>query len=200
MTIMTPFHATVRKLLTPVIYINLCAMLLSGPWLLLKGSLGSIWPAVLGLMISPFLFPVLLLPGAILAGIMNLASKSHPRLADFMTLSSVGYIVILLSLYASVSLRFVDSFLIEPTLIPAAIWGVAGGIAPWAIHASNDRDNIFFTGLVMMMQATAVIVVTITTFYDIGFWMTFLSFWAIMGTMVWIEAGYEAWMLKRKKN
>jgi hypothetical protein len=190
------FSDIVKKSLTPIIYINVAGMAFGALSLIWMGYFGNAWPGFVGLFASPLVFPFLLLPAGILTGLMAITMKSHPKLEKVLTVISVLYIVTLLSLYTITAFYF----LVGTPTIPAAIYAVCSAVLPWAIFAAKDRQNIFFTGLVLMMQLSAIVLVGL----NVALRLTDFTqkFWIIWGTMMFcvcVEALYEKIMLDRKK-
>lgn len=190
------FSDIVQKSLTPIIYINVTGMVFGALSLIWSGNFHNAWPAFAGLLMSPVIFPFLLVPAGILTGIMAITLKTHPKLEKVLTVVSVLYIVTLLSLYTIAAFYFLVG---APTL-PAAIYAVCSAVAPWAIFAAKDRQNIFFTGLVLMMQLSALVLVGLNVALRLtDFTQKFLIIWGTMMFCVCIEALYEKIMLDRKK-
>ncbi len=193
------FTDIVKKSLTPLLYINMAAMGFSGLSLVWWGFLGSAGPGFIGLFTSPIVFPLLLLPAAILSGMLRLAMNSqvHPAIEKGLTFLSVIYLVSVLSGYTVMCFYF----LVGAPEIPAATYAVSSAVLPWLIFASKDRENAFFTGLVIMMQISALLLVALNVILRLDdFERKFWIIWGIMMTCVGVEAMVEKISMDLKKR
>jgi hypothetical protein len=185
----------VKKSLDPLVNINLAGMAVGAIWLVYRNRLGAAWPGVLGLVLSPVIFPMLLIPAAFFAGMMTILEKSNKLLEALMKLLSVLYLITMMSFYEVLMFYFLTG---SPEK-PASIYAVAAGVAPWAALARQDRDNLFFTGLILMMQVSAIVLVVFNeTFRLKDFDVKFLIIWSTMVLLVTIQALYEKLVLERK--
>lgn len=179
-------------------YLNLGAMVVSGVWLTTQGYIFAVWPAVLVLLFSPFIFPILILPAAMCAGIMHLFGQAKPLLSRVMTVLSVGYLVLAFTFYSMLLFRMMAEPIATPAnFIAAMVYGVAAALAPWTILAVKDRDNLFFIGLVIMAEVTSIIVMVAAVSLHWGFWVSAFAFWGILTGLVSLQALYERVFLKK---
>lgn len=184
----------VQKSLSPLIYASLIGMVASGAWLVSLGMMMQIWMPVLILVFAPFVLPALMIPAAFAAGVMRVVEKVYPRVSKVMGFLSLAYLVTLLSFYAAGVFYCVKGV---PAPLPAAVFAVTGSTAPWFILAAKDRENVFFTGLIIMMMLTALALVgLIMTVHVAAFWGQFFVFWYILGAMVMLQALYEKLFLE----
>lgn len=179
----------------PLVGLNCGIMFLSGAWLIIEGGIGIVWPAFLGLMLSWFVFPFLLAPAGILAGIMRVLAHSHPRTAKGMAVASMAWLAFVLSLYVTGSIAF-------STLSAAGIlYGISAGIAPWALFNLKDRSNLFFTGLVLMTELAAIVFTVLNVSYGpTSFWGGLASIFGLVLLMLGLQALYERFVLLRKSG
>lgn len=192
------FSAIVKKSLTPLMIVNIAAMVISGVWLTVNGFIFAVWPAVLALLFSPLIFPILILPAAMFAGIMQLMGQAKPVLGKVMAFLSIGYLVLAFTFYIMLLFRMMADPLGSPVnVIPAMVFGVTAALAPWTVLAAKDRDNLFFTGLVWMAELTAVIVMCCAVPFGWKFWFSAMVFLGIMAGMVLVQALYEKMFLKK---
>jgi hypothetical protein len=188
----------VKKSLTPLLVVNIAAMVASGVWLTAKGYILAVWPAVLALLFSPLIFPILILPAAMCAGIMQLMGQAKPLLGKVMAFMSVAYLVLAFTFYIMLLFRMMAGPLGYPAdVIPAMVFGVTAALAPWTVLAAKDRENIFFTGLVLMAELTAVIVMCCAVPFGWKFWFSAFVFLGILTGMVLLQALYEKIFLKK---
>lgn len=187
----------VKKSLTPLIYVNIVVMAFGGLSLLWMTG-GYAWMGFLALFFSPVCFPILLLPAGILTGLMHLALKSQTaRLEKVLTVLSLCYLVSVLSAYTVLCFYF----LVGAPQVPAAMYAVSSAVLPWAIFAAKDRDNVFFTGLVIMMQFSALVLVALNVALRLDdFEQKFWIIWGVMMFCVGVEALVERIAQDRKKR
>ncbi len=184
----------IRKGLTPVIYANFALMALSGLWLLSVGAWGALWPGIFILMLSFIVFPLLMLPAAFFAGVMQALAPMNAWASRAAMLASLGYLSVLMALAGALSFHNVEGLTATSAKLPALVWAVAAGFAPWALFASKDRGNVFFTGVVFAAQLGAVIA-AIAGWY--GFWASFLCIGVFMIAILLAEAFYEEFFLEK---
>lgn len=189
----------VKKSLTPLLYINVVGMAFGGLSLIWTTGFGYAGPGFLGLFMSPLVFPFLLLPAGILTGIMHLMLKSQMKhwMEKVLTVLSLIYLVSVLCGYTVACFYF----LAGAPQAPAAVYAVTSSVLPWAIFASKDRDNVFFTGLVLMMQLSAIVLVALNVALRLDdFTQKFWIIWGVMMFCVSVEALFERIMMDRKKS
>lgn len=189
----------VKKTLTPLLYINLVVMAFAGLTLVYWGYLGAAGPGFFGLFLSPIAFPFLLLPVAILTGMLRLSMKSeaHPVLDKALTVLSIAYIAAVLSAWTVLMFYF----LVGAPEVPAAMYAVASSVLPWLIFAAKDRENVFFTGQVIMLQVSALVLVALNVALRLSDPLQkFGIIWAFMMVCAGVEALVENIMLDIKKK
>jgi hypothetical protein len=190
------FSTVIRKSLSPLIYANLAAMVIAGGFLAAQGYISAIWPAIIALIFSPLILPLYLFPAAFFAGMMQVVSLAYPRVSKFMALVSTLYMVTAFALYCMGTIYLMTAVMgREPWA--AFFFGVAAGIAPFAILAAKDRDNLFFTGLVWMAKICSLVVMALVLLKNIAPWHGFWIFWGLMAAMVGAQALYEKIFLKK---
>ncbi len=193
------FASLIRKSLTPLIYANLAAMVIAGGWLAAQGYISSIWPAIIALIFSPLILPLYLFPAAFFAGMMQVVSLAYPRVSKFMALVSTLYMITAFAMYAMGTIYLMYGVM-EREPLAAFFFGVAAGVAPFAILAAKDRDNLFFTGLVWMEKLCAVVVMLLALLKGIAPWHGFWIFWCLMAAMVGAQALYEKIFMKKTET
>ena len=142
--------------LTPMLAVNGAGMLLSGGYIVFAGNWYGLWIPLFGFFLSPVIFPLLLRPAAIFARIMYLVQSARPRLGLVIHALSVGWIVFVMAAYAAIVFQFIAPQIAGATRIAAIVWAVAASVAPWALLARGDRENVMFTGFVLLLQAGCV--------------------------------------------
>jgi hypothetical protein len=188
--------ALVKKSLDWILWTDLACMVVGGLFMLYGGSLSGAWPGFLGLVMGPLLLPFILLPAAILAGLMNMLGKNNPRAERIFQTLSVLYLVSAMAGYET---------LIYWTLSgahpknAAIIFALGAGIAPWAAHARQDRENLFYTGLIIMMQVAAIVLDAVNEIFRLkDFELKFLIIWGTMLVLVGLQVVYEKMFLVKK--
>jgi hypothetical protein len=132
-------------------------MAASGGLLLTKGLWQPLWICVMVFVFSPLLFPMIMIPAAFFSGAMQAAQQPAPRLAKVLHIASVGYLVLVLSFWTEAAFDSVSLLTAAGGYLKIAglVWALSGTVAPWAVFARNDRDNLFFTSLVLMLQVSS---------------------------------------------
>lgn len=194
------FSTLVRKSLTPLIALNAISMAASGGYLLFQGVWVPLWPAVLMIFLSPVVFPLLMFPAAFFAGVMRVAGEHYSKTSRIMAILSGGWLITILTAYVMTILHVTEPVLSGETLFPALIWSVSASVMPWAILALKDRDNVFFTGLVLMTQLSAIAAFLAAFSWALDYWQTFGLFWVLMVALVLIEMAVETISFRRRRK
>jgi len=184
----------VRASQTPLLYANLVVAAGAGVYLAATGYVTTVWPFIVGLLFSPIVFPLLLTPVGLFAGMAHLLSQAKPGVARFLNILSVGTLVTVMAGVCVLVLRLVyDVATVQPI---AAVYGVAIALSAWALLALKDRQNLFFTGMLWMTQITAIVIAyfMMTLQWDAA--TTFWSFWIAMVALVLLQTAYEAMFIK----
>lgn len=174
------FHNLVKKTLVPLAVLNGVAMVGSGVWLILLDVWQVAWTGVLGLMFSPFLFPFLMFPGAIFAGLMGQVPPSQPRKADVLMVCAALCFTATLAAYTIFLLIMASGAFNGATLLPAVIWALSAAVLPWCILGLKDRDNSFFISLLLLMQVMSIATAVLGFQLALGWWTAFFVMWGLM--------------------
>lgn len=189
------FSTLLRKSLTPLLAVNLTIMIGAGVLLVVRGYSFAVWQATLAFLASPFLLPIFVLPAAMAAGVMRLMEKAKPGFAKFLGLLSLAWLVALMTFYVVLIFRSVSVTLDREPLL-TMVYGLGAAIAPWALMAIKDRDNLFFTGLVWMAQVTALALMFLAVRLEWKFWECVQFFGAVMAIMLMLQSLYEKMFMK----
>ncbi|MDE1153143.1 MAG: hypothetical protein PW788_11455 [Micavibrio sp.] len=184
----------VRALQSPLLYTNLLIAAGTGVYFALTGYVTLVWPFIVGLLFSPIVLPLLLTPVGLFAGMAHILSQQKPGIARILNILSVGTLVTAMTGTVVLTLRLVYAVaLVQPL---AAVFGAAIAIAAWALLGMKDRQNLFFTGMLLMLQITTIGIAygMVTQEWDTT--MTFWSFWVAMVAMVLLQTAYEAMFIK----
>lgn len=193
---MGPLQNLVKKALDPFIWMGAAAMAASGLWLLLEGHWFSLWPAAMAFILSPILFPLLMIPAGFCAGVMLVTEKPFPRAARVFIALTFVWFVTLMAGYTFASFLLVHELAVGDTLIPALVWALSASVTPWAFFATRDRGNVFFTGLVFMTALVGAVLLPLAALYGLSGKQLFWSLWLVLGALVSIEALYEKYFFK----
>lgn len=180
-----------KKLLDPLIWAGIAAMVVGGGWLVMEDQWRVLWAGGMGLVASRFIFPFLMIPAGFCAGVMMVTEKRWPVASRIFAALSVLWMVTLLVIYPVTSLTLVGDALEAGHVVPAIIWALAAGITPWAFFATRDRASVFFTGLVLMSTLVGAVLFPLAAE---GNWRTsslIYLYWLILAAMVGIEALFE---------
>ncbi|MBI1214430.1 MAG: hypothetical protein GC185_01265 [Alphaproteobacteria bacterium] len=141
-----------RKTLTPLISLQLLVMTVSGIVLAWQGSIMYVMPFILALVMAPLVYPLLLWPAGVFANIMNVTSAALPRFSSFMLGVTVCYILALFTATAILTFYWISPAMQGDMFYVALVFGAVAAAAPWAAFALKDRQNVFFTALVLFLQ------------------------------------------------
>lgn len=189
----------IKKSLTPLVAVNTVLLVASGGWLISQGFITNLWISLLCCIFSPFLFPILMIPGAMCAGLMHLFHIAKPGFARFMGFTSVVYFVALFTAYTFAMIRSVD-YLLATQGWPAGVYAVAVSLGPWSFLALKDRDNLFFTGLIWMAEISAVTVVALLMVHHMSLWDAVALFAAIMTLLLLVQSLLEKLFFRKPQQ
>lgn len=186
----------VKKSLDPVIWFGGLCMLVSGGWLLYEDQWRSMWMAGMAFVMSPFIFPLLMIPAGFCAGVMMVTEKPFPKASRVFAVLTFVWFITLMSGYPVVSLMATGDAIHAGYKLPAIVWALAAGLTPWAFFATRDRGNVFFTGLVFMSAVTGAVLFPLAAHEKWDMSRLFWTYWLALGVFVSIEALYEKFFFK----
>jgi len=177
------FSGLVKKTPQLLLYANAGIAAAAGIWLVYNGQLIGVWPMFLALIFSPVILPVVLLPTGFFAGVLRVISNGGGPKPVIVILSvlSIGWLVIAMSGYALLCYHELTP---AATAMPlyAKIYGCAIAVAPFALLAAKDKDNLLFTGLVCFMQVAVIITTVLPPVLQIE-WDSWRNFGLCVGIM-----------------
>lgn len=141
----TPF--LVRSLV-PLVTIAGACLLASAGVFTLDGHLGVVWPAFLLVMLGPLLFPFILFPAGLMAGLWNAFHGKGKAIVRVFAVASVGYLALVMSATLAVMAALATNLPVDSMRFFAEMFVVAGAVTPWAVFALRDRNNQLFILLV----------------------------------------------------
>jgi hypothetical protein len=163
-----------------MVYLNTAVLVISGMWLVILELWQIAWPGVIGLMISPFAFPFLMLPGMAFASLMKETEKKWPRLSDAMMGFAIAYFTGVLSAYAMFIFLVTSPVMGKHSLIPSALWAMSASVLPWALLAQKDRHYAFFVSIMFLMQISVVLITIVGLVNDFNIYQAYLWMWSVM--------------------
>jgi hypothetical protein len=189
----------VKKSLMPLVVASCIVAAVSGAGLISMGQWRTLLPIVLFFPFSFFVFPILLFPAAFFSGMMQvLEHNEKPAVARVMLGLSLGWLVFAMSLFTAIVFYLMAELIShEQMRLSAATWAVSAVIATWSIFATRDRDNVFFTGLVMMLAVAASIAAWRMTLSEHGFWQIMLTIFLPFVLMLAAQGAAEKIIYKK---
>lgn len=186
----------VKKSLDPFIWVGGACMAASGIWLLYEGLWQSLAVTTMGFFLSPFIFPLLMIPAGFCAGVMMVTEKQYPRASRVFAVLTFVWFITLMAGYPVVSLVSTASAIEAGQVNAAIVWALSAGITPWAFFSTRDRGNVFFTGLVYMSALTGAVIFPLAAHEKWNLSQLFWSYWLALAVMVGLQALYEKYLFK----
>lgn len=192
------FSGFVKTTPALLLYANAGVAAATGIWLVYNGQLIGVWPMFLAFIFSPVVLPIVLLPTGFFAGVLRVISNGGgPKpLVAILSVLSIGWLIIAMSGYA---LLCYHELMTAAAVLPlyAKIYGCGIALAPFALLASKDRENLLFVGLVWFMQIAVIATTLLPPVLQIEWdsWRNFGLLVAIMGLFTLLQAAAEALFL-----
>lgn len=192
-------YPRVRAALDPLIAVCGAGMVAGGAYLLYAGYIGALWLVALALFAAPLVFPFLMVPAAVFANFMVL-NERRPLAAALLQALSVGWLVFVMALWGAEVFDLSDAAIRAGGALSGAalLWGVSGAALPWAVFARGDRDNVFFTGMILMLFLGALAAAGFSARMTLTFWERFGVIAGVMAALAVVQALYEKRTLKKK--
>lgn len=150
----TPF--LVRSLVPLVTIAGTCLLASAGVFAL-DGHLGVVWPAFLLVVAGPLLFPFILFPAGLMAGLWNAFHGKGKAIVRFFAVASVGYLALVMAATLALMAALAANLPAASMRFFAEMFVVAGAVTPWAVFALRDRNNQLFIMLVWSMAIAGVL-------------------------------------------
>ena len=144
----TPF--LVRSLVPLVTIAGTCLLASAGVFTL-DGHLAVVWPAFLLVMLGPLLFPFILFPAGLMAGLWSAFHGKHKAIVRVFAVASVAYLSLVMAATLALMAALSTSLPVNSMRFFAEMFVVSGAVAPWAVFALRDRNNQLFIMLVWSM-------------------------------------------------
>lgn len=135
--LLTPFLA-----LAPIIaVVNFAGGIVGGIWAAISGDWWAIGYAFLGIVVSPWVISILLMPGIAIAAAGAAAAERGRRFAARMifALSSLYQVVLMGAWALFLTAAFLGHSRSSP-LLPMVLLAYGASVAPWAFLASKDQQ------------------------------------------------------------
>lgn len=144
--------------LTPLVVISGVCLLASGSVFMLEGAIATVWPAFLLVMLGPLVFPFILFPAGLMAGLWNALHGSKRAVVRVFAVASVTYLAFVmaatLGFLAMLATGLPGAGGASSLRFFAEMFVVSGAVTPWAVFALRDRSNQLFI-LLVWAQALA---------------------------------------------
>ncbi len=156
----TPF--LVRSLVPLVIIAGAC-LLASAGVIALDGHLAVVWPAFLLVVMGRLVFPFILFPAGLMAGLWSAFNGKHKAVVAFFAVGSVAYLALVM--VATLALTASQASGLPSSAVPLFVnmFVVAGAVTPWAVFALRDRNNQLFIMLVWSLALSALVLLPLLT-------------------------------------
>lgn len=173
------------KSLPPLIAISVAGLVGSGAVIVIDGGFPEIWIAFILLFFGPLLFPVILVPAGLLAGLWHIMQANKKRGVRLFAAGSIAYLAGLLALTSGVMAGRVDGM---PAVSPVFIWMfvICGSVAPWAAFTLRDRRNQLMIMLLWMQVISTALMIPAYTMgfveapgFGLGVWGVMLAMLAL---------------------
>lgn len=186
----------IRKTLTPLISLQLVVLSVSGIMLTWDSSIMYVMPFFILLFLSPIMYPFFLFPAGILANIMNVTSVALPRFSAFMLGMTVCYVLALLTGTTVLTFRWLYPAMQGKMFYMGLVFGIVASCAPWATLALKDRNNVFFTSAVLIMQIAGIVMGVVGVYImkwplEMPMINNALLMFAVMAALVSMQGWYE---------
>lgn len=189
----------IKTSLTPLIALSCLGMAAAGGVLVWSGHWRALWTCALVFFISPFIFPLLMIPAAFCGGLMRVFLTAQPLVARAMQALASGWLIFILAFWGAMVFDMAMPLTQDPALQwPALAWCVAGSVAPWAVFARGDRDNIFFTEIVLLFFLGCLAAAAALLQGPLRFWQAFWIAAIAMAAPMAAQAVIEETLLKKK--
>lgn len=150
----TPF--LVRSLVPLVTIAGTCLLASAGVFTL-DGHLGVVWPAFLLVMAGPLVFPFILFPAGLMAGLWNAFHGKGKAIVRVFAVASVGYLALVMAATLALMAALATSLPAASMRFFVEMFVIAGAVTPWAVFALRDRHNQLFILLVWSLAIVGVL-------------------------------------------
>ncbi|MDD9899885.1 MAG: hypothetical protein OXT65_02780 [Alphaproteobacteria bacterium] len=191
---MPGIYKWIKAALVPLIILSGLGVAGSGVYLVAHGLWLSLWFGVLAFVLSPLIFPFLLLPAAFFSGCMQACNAVAPKAAIYFQGACLGWLVATMSIWTGVMYMPVDDMMFAPFHIKIAglVWSATITTLPWAAHARNDPGNVFITGLVIMVLLGCALISTLNFYgYADGLWSRIGVMALLLSALLGLQAVYD---------
>lgn len=151
----TPF---IVRSLTALVAVAGVGMVCSAGMFTLEGHMATVWPAFVLVMAGPLLFPFILFPAGVMAGLWNALHTKHKAVVQSFAVASVAYIAAIMAATLGLMAALATGL---PSYSPpffVQMFVVTGAVTPWAVFALRDRNNQLFIVLCWAMLIAGMLV------------------------------------------
>ncbi len=178
--------------LKPLMAVCVLLAIVSGAALINEGHWQTLRLGFTFMLLSKWVLPYSLLPGAILMGIMKFFEQAKPKLSFSIYMLCLVYFTTLFTGTAFLLFLPVEDLVDGHLGLAAMGWAIATAIFPWGVIALYDRTNAIFIELLLIL-ALSMVTMTVVKFHDHGIENGSLFFvgWAQMALIVIGKAMWE---------
>lgn len=133
----------------PLVIIAGVCLLASAGVLGVDGHLGVVWPAFLLVIMGPLVFPFILFPAGLMAGLWSaFHGKKKKAIVSIFAVGSVAYLALVMAATLALTASLATAVTSPSMRLFAETFVVVGAVTPWAVFALRDRYNQLFLMLV----------------------------------------------------
>lgn len=143
--------------LVPLVTISGICLLVSAGVLALDGYITTVWPAFLLVIFGPLLFPFILFPAGLMAGLWSAFHGKQKAIVRVFAVGSVTYLAAVMAATLALTAALAGGLPLSSPRFFTEMFVVAGAVTPWAAFALRDRNNQLFIMLVWSMAIVGVL-------------------------------------------
>lgn len=137
--------------LTPLVTLSGVCLIASAGLFTLDGQIATVWPAFLLVMAGPLVFPFILFPAGVMAGLWNALHGKHKSLVSIFAVASVAYLAFVMAATLCLMAVLATGLPVDSMGFFVEMFVVSGAVTPWAVFALRDRNNQLFILLIWAM-------------------------------------------------
>ncbi len=176
------------RTLVPMVVLSLACLVASAVIFAIDGRISSVWVAFLLTVAGPLLFPFLLFPAGLMAGLWQALHGRQTMLVRFFAVGSVAYIAAMLALTLMVMAGFAQGLPASGSMrVFTEMFVISGALSPWAVFALRERDNQLFIMMLWSLVIAALVLLPVRLTAEIRPLLYGASAWAIMLAVMLVE-------------
>ena len=176
----------VPKTLLILLCLNGLAMAAGAGWLVMLNAWQVAWPGVFGVMVSPVLLPLLMLPGTIFIGLMSQPQLVDPKHKGLLMAAGGACFTGAMAGYAMILFMLAGAALQGDTLWPTGIYLAGAAMLPWVMLAMKDKGNAFYFSMLLILQVSVIVTLYFGVTVKLPVDEAFLAMWGMMTSAVFL--------------